>query len=372
LNLFAANFTIRQFPIMGVLQRIALCYIICAFLFMVFSPMVRRLVIVIFIAVFIGFLYGIDVPDCGRGELTPACNAGAYLDGKIFHDFTQVDQGETLLGILMAVFSPFMGVEVSNLLLAYQQKRSEELLDEGISFQSYGPMLLMWMGMGVLCIGFALFFWVWIPFNEKLWSLSFGLLTTGVAILVFLMLFVVLDIYYHPLSSVSSFVTIPGKSRGHVGYGSDNNNNNNNNNGEQQPSENNDNDNDSGGFTPLMSQSRCLQTATSSFCTRFYRLVLSPLLQPIIWLGMNAITVFVLMMVVEIVLKDSAPKVDCSGCPGPFTDTQVTVWDWIYWRGFVSLIDDYPLASLLVACLHLILWIFVSGIMYWRRFFVKL
>jgi hypothetical protein len=37
-----------------------------------------------FPALYIALMYGIDVPDCGKGNLTPTCNLGSYVDTKIW------------------------------------------------------------------------------------------------------------------------------------------------------------------------------------------------------------------------------------------------------------------------------------------------
>lgn len=29
-------------------------------------------------------MYGVDVPGCGKGNLTPTCNFGSYIDTKIW------------------------------------------------------------------------------------------------------------------------------------------------------------------------------------------------------------------------------------------------------------------------------------------------
>ncbi len=102
--------------------------------------------------------------------------------------------------------------------------------------------------------------------------------------------------------------------------------------------------------------------------------VVQTLLQPFVWLGMNPIAVFIGMVALEIILLDSAPKVTCWGCEQWLDgmSDRMTVWDWIYWKGFVSWIPDRYGASMVVASLHVLLWEVVAGLMYWRRIFLKL
>lgn len=102
---------------MGILQRVALCYYVVA-LFEMFLPrqssgkiqpgIVKSIPSHLFhtgqllwwykwhwlggIALFLchtALMYGVDVPpafgeECGRGVLTPVCNAATYIDSKLF------------------------------------------------------------------------------------------------------------------------------------------------------------------------------------------------------------------------------------------------------------------------------------------------
>ncbi len=78
LNIWGSNFR-AHFRIMGVLQRIALCYLLSTLLFvLVRSAWVQRVVVFGGMGgLYLGVMYGVDVPGegCGKGQITPECNA---------------------------------------------------------------------------------------------------------------------------------------------------------------------------------------------------------------------------------------------------------------------------------------------------------
>jgi hypothetical protein len=53
-----------------VLQRIALCYGTVTVLFLATSTIVQRVVMLCFTAIYVGLMYGLDVPKCGTANAT--------------------------------------------------------------------------------------------------------------------------------------------------------------------------------------------------------------------------------------------------------------------------------------------------------------
>lgn len=90
--MFEYNYFIG-FRITGVLQRIAICYLIMSSSYLLCPKFYYNGILVICcIAIYLGFMYGYDVPGCGRGKLEDTCgenpyyycNFEAYLDYKVF------------------------------------------------------------------------------------------------------------------------------------------------------------------------------------------------------------------------------------------------------------------------------------------------
>ena len=79
----------KPFPgvrFMGVLQRISLCYLVVTINYMIFERFYFHLIFIgSCVIVYLSFMYGFNVPDfegqpCGRGNTSPECNFGSYLD----------------------------------------------------------------------------------------------------------------------------------------------------------------------------------------------------------------------------------------------------------------------------------------------------
>ncbi len=101
-------------------------------------------------------------------------------------------------------------------------------------------------------------------------------------------------------------------------------------------------------------------------CFRF----LDRSLQWLVWLGSNPLIVFVGMIAIEILLIDTVPKQDFT--PPDGSSSSVTVWNYIFWKGFASWISDYYFASFFVGVLWLVFWTLVCWVMYVKEWFVKL
>ena len=163
LNLWASNFHFGSFGIMGVLQRIALCYVAVASLYL-FAPLwAQRAAVASCVIVYVGIMYGADVPGCGRGVITEACNAGAMVDRAVF--VGRMAPGTTnaqgLVSTLTAIATTQMGCEYGCLLLAHRDNLRR--------------LLVWWSGIAgaALVCALALSVSGACALNKKVWSVSF-------------------------------------------------------------------------------------------------------------------------------------------------------------------------------------------------------
>ena len=76
---------------MGVLQRIALCYLTVSVMYLCLPHLLYHVGIIAgCIAMYLGFMYGYPVPafnqknPCGRGVVSPECNFNGYLSRLMF------------------------------------------------------------------------------------------------------------------------------------------------------------------------------------------------------------------------------------------------------------------------------------------------
>lgn len=92
---------VKPFRIMGILQRISLCYAVVVLSYLLTPLWSQRLLLLICALGYLIPMYVVDVPtrhfpdpfmhnetlppvSCGKGKITPACNTAAYFDYKVF------------------------------------------------------------------------------------------------------------------------------------------------------------------------------------------------------------------------------------------------------------------------------------------------
>ena len=176
-NIWTASwFEPSTMRIMGVLQRIAICYLVSALIFLHANWKRQAAIAVAILLVYWALMTLINVPGC---EITTfddkACNLAAYLDRAILgenHIWNQskVFDPEGLLSTLPAIATTLAGV------LAGHWLRSDRK-----AMRKFAGMLF---GGGALAaLGWLWSFWF--PLNKTLWTSSYVIYTAGLA-LVFL------------------------------------------------------------------------------------------------------------------------------------------------------------------------------------------
>jgi len=199
---------------------------------------------------------------------------------------------EGILSTLMAVLTTYIGVETGLVLFNEKGKRDLQEMRRHVRVE------IQWVILGSIVSVVGVLLSIWLPFNKKIWSLSFGLFTGGLGTLFLAFCYLIVDVMRW---KSSKFIQIP--------------------------------------------------------------------IKPLIWLGTNPLAVFIGMVFVEIVLLRwiTSPWVLIW-----HEQQTVSAWIWIYWNLFQVWIHDEKLASLLVATVHLLLWITVAGIMHRKKIFLKL
>ncbi|MEZ4982709.1 MAG: DUF5009 domain-containing protein [Saprospiraceae bacterium] len=165
------SFDFSTVRIPGVLQRIALVYFICSMLFIHLSKnqiLVSGVLALILYFVLITF---VPVPGIGAPNLQPETNLGAWLDRTLLggHLWSQSKtwDPEGLLGTLPAIANGVAGLAVGI------------LLRKDLDFKYKLLKVFAW-GVILSAIGYL---WNYtFPINKKLWTSSFALYTSGVAL----------------------------------------------------------------------------------------------------------------------------------------------------------------------------------------------
>lgn len=182
LNIFPISFDMSHLRVYGILQRIAVCYLICGVIYLNTRPKTQGL---IFFALLFGYWFVmtmIPVPGFGVNQLTPEGSWVAYIDQLIFssnHLYAKTYDPEGLFSTVPAVATTLSGMLTGSLLLTPLQRTTKlyTMLLIGCIFISLG--------------------WVWndaFPINKNLWTSSYVLWTCGIGMLVFALCYLVIDI----------------------------------------------------------------------------------------------------------------------------------------------------------------------------------
>lgn len=168
----------------GVLQRIGLSLALAA-------PFVRlRPTRVLGVAAVLGaahtaILLGVGVPGVPAGSLDPEHNIAGWIDSVVFghaHLYRPGFDPEGLLGTLTSTAEVLCGVAFGRLLLACS--------DDTRSLARVGVICLA-------AVAFGLAMNPWVPVNKHLWTTSFVLVTSGIAGVLLVMLYALVDTLGH-------------------------------------------------------------------------------------------------------------------------------------------------------------------------------
>ena len=186
LGLFLNGFPYFDFSILripGVLQRIALVFCICAILYLKCSKKTLMIFSGSMLIAYWIIMCFISVPGLGHSSLEPEANMGAWLDRLIMPGhlwkYSLTWDPESLLGTIPAVASGLIGVLTGEWLNSEKDNKEKVI--------------------GLFITGFTLIIGglIWdsfFPVNKNLWTSSFVLYTSGIALNTLALCYYFLDI----------------------------------------------------------------------------------------------------------------------------------------------------------------------------------
>jgi predicted acyltransferase len=189
--IFALGLVLSGFPafdwstmrIPGVLQRIAVCYLVAAVLFLVTGWRGQAAAAVALLLGYWGAMTLIPVPGFGAGNLGPEGNLAAWVDrallGPHLWRASRVYDPEGILSTAPAVATVLFGV------LAGQWVRSSHTARTKVT----GLLLA-----GALGVVLGAEWGAWFPINKALWTSSYAVLTGGFALLAFAACYLAVEI----------------------------------------------------------------------------------------------------------------------------------------------------------------------------------
>lgn len=168
---FGIHKNLSEIRIMGVLQRIAICYLAASLLFLYLKPTAILYTITGILAGYWAMMMLIPVPGHGAGMIDEShTNLAAFIDQLIIPDAHLYRNGpydpEGLFSTLPAIGTALLGVMAGTILLS--KRDSVEIT----------ARLLLW-GFALAALGYV---WDWVfPINKPIWTSSYTIFTAGLA-----------------------------------------------------------------------------------------------------------------------------------------------------------------------------------------------
>jgi predicted acyltransferase len=180
LNIFP-HFDLSSFRITGVLQRIAICYMAAATLFLTTRVRTQALIVGVLLIGYWLLLMWVPAPGFNAWDLSPQGNLAGYIDRSLLsgHMYKWVTDPEGLLSTLPAIATTLLG----NLTGVW--------LRSGASKQ---VKLLGLIAAGIAALGLGWVWSFWFPINKALWTSSFVMWTAGFALCLLAVLYGVIEI----------------------------------------------------------------------------------------------------------------------------------------------------------------------------------
>jgi len=162
------HFDLPTARLLGVLQRIAICYVAASLIYMYTGVRVQILWIVGLLVSYWVLMTMMAVPGFGAGRLDEAGNFSHYIDSIVLgnHNYahTKTWDPEGIVSTLPSIATALFGV------LAAQLVRSKRVLSERTTWMYLIGACLTVAGLAVSMT---------MPINKKLWSVSFALVLAG-------------------------------------------------------------------------------------------------------------------------------------------------------------------------------------------------
>jgi predicted acyltransferase len=173
-------FHLEHIRVVGVLPRIAVCYLVASALFL-FTDWRGQLTAIASLFVSYWLLMALyPVPGLGAGHMEKGANFAAYVDQLFLQGHmwgqTKTWDPEGIVSTLPAIGTTLLGVIAGHILRAKKSK-------------------VFWLaGSGVILLALGELLSLWMPINKSLWTVPYTLLMAGLATLEFLFLYWLVDV----------------------------------------------------------------------------------------------------------------------------------------------------------------------------------
>ncbi|TAH18167.1 MAG: DUF1624 domain-containing protein [Cytophagales bacterium] len=174
---FEPEFALKDFSklrIMGVLQRIALCYVFATLLFIYFKPKMLDLIALVCLLFYWLLMTVVPVPEYGAGMLdSPEGNFASYTDrillGKdhLWAGADRMRDPEGLLSTITALVNTLLGIRIGLIIRNKTMDDNQKLVE------------IFSQGILFVIVGYV---WDWFfPINKPIWTSSYAVFSAGLA-----------------------------------------------------------------------------------------------------------------------------------------------------------------------------------------------
>ena len=174
LVVYAYPFDLSTQRLLGVLQRIAICYLIASVIYLTTGVRGQIVWIVSLLAGYWLIMKLVPVPGYGAGDLAVGHNIANYIDQIVLggHNYagTKAWDPEGIVSTLPSIATALFGIMAGHIL------RMERQLSERTTWLFLSGNVLIALGMIAD---------VWLPINKKLWTSSFSVFMAGLDFVVF-------------------------------------------------------------------------------------------------------------------------------------------------------------------------------------------
>jgi predicted acyltransferase len=183
LNVFPINFDFSTLRFYGVLQRIAVCYLICSVIYLNTTGKLQALLCLSLLLGYWFVMTQVPVPGFNLPPLSPDGSWVAYWDQALFssaHLYNKTYDPEGFFSTMPSIATTLIGVLTGQL-----------LFDN--TFSKHRKLYLM-LFAGLIAMGAG---WLWrdnFPINKNLWTSSFVLWSGGLSLMVFSVCFLLIDL----------------------------------------------------------------------------------------------------------------------------------------------------------------------------------
>ena len=181
LNLFP-DFNFQQFRLLGVLQRIAICYLIVSILLLNTTRNTQTIIAFSLLFIYWAIMEWIPVPGDFFGSYEKGENVASFVDKYVLKGimgaYEKLGEPEGIISTLPSLSTTLFGVLTGHFL----KLKKEFRITAGVLFVS-----------GVVLFICGLIWQYWLPINKHLWTSSYSVLTAGLGLILFSIFYFVID-----------------------------------------------------------------------------------------------------------------------------------------------------------------------------------